>query len=159
MGKIYLLNLILDLSQASGNLKNTILAAKLISSPATDLLPSTIKLMRFLLPWSVYLVIMPKSYIFFSGLDKWFKMLEDRGILAFSSSFMGLPFQLELAEKSFCFKLSKHFIHRVLIRTQKGFFTQIKIFIEKVDYENYKIILEKFCLINLYVYDCQISDI
>ena len=44
-------------------------------------------------------------------------------------------------------------------KAQKGFFTQIKIFIEKVDYENYKIILEKFCLINLYIYDCQISDI
>lgn len=115
--------------------------------------------MHFLLPWPVYLVIMPESYIFFSGLDKWFKMLEDRSILAFSSSFTGLPFQVELAEKSFCFKPSKHFIHRVLIRTQKRFFTQIKIFIEKVDYENYKIILEKFCLINLYAYDCKMSDI
>lgn len=64
MEKICLLNLVLGLSQTSGNLEDSVLAAKLICSPAADLLHNTIEFMHFLLPWPVYLVVMPKSYCF-----------------------------------------------------------------------------------------------
>lgn len=96
---ICLLNLILGLSQASEDLKDSTLAAKLICSPAAVLLHNTAEFLHFLLPWPIFgrakVIYM---YFFSGGFDKWSKRLAGRNILAFSSSFAILPFHQGLAE-------------------------------------------------------------
>lgn len=68
MRKIFLLNLIVGLNQASGNLTNSIFAAKLIHSPADGLLHNIIEYKTICTSY-YHFVVMPKSHFFPGGLD------------------------------------------------------------------------------------------
>lgn len=97
-GKICLLNLIVGISQGSGHLRDSTLAAKLIHSPAAGLLHNTIKYyMHLVLPSLAYLVVMLKPHFFSCGLDNRSECLEEE-IFGLSATLTVLLFYQGLAE-------------------------------------------------------------